>query len=270
MGIMEVIKKGFSETTKLMNVVLVFFVFNVVIGMISLPLTNPANAGNPGTVTLSVVSSILFFLVFIFLQGGAMGTVKDQIKTASSNLAEFAGYGKNFYLRILGLLLVYLLIAIGVVLVLALISAGILLLGDNVATRSIVAVIVTIVAVGIITLLVYPIYSVVVDDCGPIAALKNGVVVAKNNFGKTLGVFIVMLLISLLISLIIGFLAGLVTIPLGDTVSRILLAIVNAAVQSYIPIVMMVAFMSLYMALSGGSAPQPVQAQEPAGGEPTV
>ena len=187
MGIMEVIKKGFGETSKLLNVVRVFFVFNVVIGLLSLPLTDPANAGNPATVTLSVVSSVLFFLVFIFLQGGAMGTVKDQIKTASSSLAQFTSYGKSFYLRILGLLLVYLLIAVGIVLVLSLISAGILLLGDNVATRSIVAVIVTVVAVAVITLLVYPIYSIVVDDCGPIAALKNGVTVAKNNFFKTLG-----------------------------------------------------------------------------------
>ena len=127
MGIFETVKKGFTQASKLMNVVLVFFVFNVVIGLISLPLANPVRAGNPGIITISIISSILFFLVFIFLQGGALGMVKDQIKTAATSMAQFTVYGKKFYLRILGLLLMYLLIAVGIVLLLGLISAGILL-----------------------------------------------------------------------------------------------------------------------------------------------
>lgn len=256
MGIMEAIKKGFGQTSKLMNVVLVFFIFNVVIGLISLPLANPARAGNPGIVAVSIISSIIFFLIFIFLQGGALGLVKDRIKTASASMAQFTEYGKKFYLRILGLLLLYILIAVGIVLILSLISAGLLLLGDNIVTRSIVATVVTVVAVAVITLLVYPIYSIVVDDIGALAALKKGVAVAKSNFWKTLGLFILMLLISLLISLIIGFIIGLVTVPLSVGISQVLIAIVNAAVQSYIPIVMMVAFMSFYMSLTAGAAPQ--------------
>ena len=85
----------------------------------------------------------------LILQGGALGTVKDQIKTGASSLAQFPTYGKTFYLRILGLLLLYILLAIGIVLVLSLISAGVLLLGDNIATRSIVATLVTIADVTI-------------------------------------------------------------------------------------------------------------------------
>ncbi|MFQ5953025.1 MAG: hypothetical protein ACE5JK_06445, partial [Candidatus Omnitrophota bacterium] len=158
MGVLEAVKKGFVQTMKLMNVVLVFFVFNIVIGLISLPLANPARAGNPGIIAVSIISSILFFLIFIFLQGGALGTVKDLIKTGTASLAQFPEYGKKFYLRILGLLLLYILIAIGIVLVLSLLSAGVLLLGDNIATRSIVATIVTIAAIAAITLLIYPIY----------------------------------------------------------------------------------------------------------------
>jgi hypothetical protein len=250
MGILEAVKKGFGQTTRLMNVVLVFFVFNVVIGLISLPLANPARAGNPGIVAVSIISSIIFFLIFIFLQGGALGTVKDMIKTGAASLAQFPTYGKKFYLRILGLLLLYILIAIGIVLVLSLISAGVLLLGDNIATRSIVATIVTIVAIAAITLLIYPIYVIVIEDVGPFAALKKGVSVAKKNFWPTLGLFVVLLLASLLISLVIGFIVGLITVPFGTNISQIVIAIVNAAVQSYIPIVMMVAFMSFYMALT--------------------
>ncbi|MFC1644164.1 hypothetical protein ACFL5C_02445 [Candidatus Omnitrophota bacterium] len=254
MGVLGVIKKAFTQTSKLMNVVLVFFVFNVVIGLISLPLANPARAGNPGIVAISIISSILFFLIFIFLQGGALGLVKDQLKTATASMAQFMVYGKKFYLRILGLLLLYILIAIGVVLLLSLVSAGILLLGDNIVTRSLVATIVTVVAVAVITLLVYPIYTIIVEDTGAFAALKKGIQVAKSNFWKTLGLFMAMLGISLLISLIIGFILGLVTVPLGANVSQVLIAIVNAAVQSYIPVVMMIAFMSFYIFLTEAQA----------------
>ncbi|MFH1665831.1 MAG: hypothetical protein ABIA77_06780 [Candidatus Omnitrophota bacterium] len=249
MGILDAIKKGFGLASELMNLVVVFFVFNIVIGLISLPLANPARAGNPGIVAVSIISSILFFLVFIFLQGGALGLVQDQIKTASASIAQFPSYGKKFYLRILGLLLLYILIAIGIVLLLGLVSAGILLLGDNIVTRSIVAALVTVVAIAAVTLLVYPIYSIVVDDLGAVMALRKGVVTAKANFGRTLGLFVTMLIISLLISLVIGFIVGLVTVPLPMNISQILIAIINAAVQSYIPIVMMGAFMGFYLSL---------------------
>jgi len=261
MGILEAVKKGFGQTAKLMHVVLVFFVFNVVIGLISLPLANPARAGNPGIIAVSIISSILFFLVFILLQGGALGLVKDQIKTASASMAQFMNYGKKFYLRILGLLLMYILIAIGIVLLLSLVSAGILLLGDNIITRSIVAVLVTVAAVGVITMLIYPIYVIVAEDTGAVAALKKGMGVAKSNFWKTFGLFLVLLVISLLISLIVGFIIGLVTVPLSPGISQILVAVVNAAVQSYIPIVMMVAFMGFYMALAPSCA---AETKEPA------
>lgn len=253
MGVIEAIKRGFALTGKLMNVVFLFFVFNVAIGLISLPLANPARAGEPGIVAMSVISSILFFLLFIFLQGGALGLVKDLIKTGSASMANLAKYGKVFYLRILGLLLIYIVIAVGVVLLFGLVGAGILLIGDNIVTRSIVAAIVTAAAIAIITFLVYPIYSVVADDVNPLMALKKGVVIAKANFWKTLGLFIVMLLISLAISLIVGFIVGLVTVPLPAKVGPVLIAIANGLVQSYLPIVMMGAFMSFYMALSSGS-----------------
>ncbi len=251
MGIVEAIKKGFSVTGRLMNVVVIFFVFNLIVGFLSLPLANPANAGNPAIVAVSVVMSIVFFFAFVFLQGGALGLVKDQLKTGVASTANFAVYGKTYYLRILGLLLMYLLIAVGVVLILALISAGLLLIGDNVVVRALVATIITIAAVGIITFLLYPIYSVVADDLTPVPALRKGILVAKANFGRTLGLFILMLVISVVISIIVGFLAGIISIPMGETISRIILTVLNAAVQSYVPMVMMIAFMGFYMAIEG-------------------
>ena len=252
MTIFDAVKKGFTQTGKLMNVVLVFFVFNVVVGLISLPLANPDKVGDPGVIAISVISSILFFLVFIFLQGGALGLVKDQLKSASASMAQFTDYGKKFYVRILALLMMYILLAVAVVLVLSLISAGILLLGDNMATRSVVAMLVTIVAIGVITLLLYPIYVIVAEDTGAVAALKKGIETAKSNFWRTLGLFALMLVVSLVISLVIGFVIGIISVPLPAQASQVLVALVNAAVQSYIPIVMMVAFLSYYMSLTSG------------------
>ncbi len=252
MTIFDAAKKGFVQAGKLMNVVLVFFVFNVVVGLISLPLANPDRAADPGVLAVSVISSILFFLIFIFLQGGALGLVKDQLKSASASMAQFMDYGKKYYLRILTLLIIYILLAIAVVLVLSLISAGVLLLGDNMATRSIVAMLVTVVAIGVITLLLYPIYAIAADDAGAIVALRNGMEVAKSNFWKTLGLFALMLVVSLVISLIVGFIIGIISVPLPAQVSQVIVALVNAAVQSYIPIVMMVSFMAYYMSLTSG------------------
>jgi len=57
-----------------------FFVFNLIVLFISLPLSNPARATQPGTVVASVIVSILFFLVFIFFQGGALGLTLDLLK----------------------------------------------------------------------------------------------------------------------------------------------------------------------------------------------
>ena len=251
MGILESVIKGFKEAGKLMNIIVIFFVFNVIVGLIGLPLSNPANAQNPGVASLSIIVSLVFFLFFILLQGGALALVRDKIKTSLIDMGKFLEYGKEFYLRILLLLLAYMIIAIGIVIVLSLISAGILLMGDNVITRTLVAAIVTIASVAIITLLVYPIYAIVAENIGVVEALKKGISVAKDNFWKTMGLFIVLLIISMAVSLAIGFIVGLVSVAMPQILGQIIITIANAAVQSYIPVVMMVAFMGLYLALSG-------------------
>ncbi len=253
MGIVEIVKKSFGQVSKLLNVVLIFFVFNGIIGLISLPLSDPARSGEPGIIVLSIISSLLFFLVFVLLQGGTLGVIKDQIKGNTCDLSQIIEYGKKFYTRILTLLLIYILVAIGAVLILSMVSAGILLLGDNLVTRSLVAIVVTAAAVGMITLLVYPIYAIVAEDSSALEGFKKGVATAKDNFVKTLGLFMGLLIISLVISLIIGFITGLVTVPLGGNIGQVIIAIVNAAVQSYISVVMMVAFMSFYLSVSSAS-----------------
>ncbi|NQT32267.1 MAG: hypothetical protein HQ594_01175 [Candidatus Omnitrophica bacterium] len=281
MGIIEAIKKGFSETSRLMNVVAVFFVFNVVVGLISLPLANPARVGDPGILTISFIVSIVFFLAFVFLQGGAMGLVKEQIKTGITSIANIFEYGKKFWTRILWLLIFYIIITTVVVALLIMASTGIMLIGDNIITRALVAFVIAVVGLTIITFLIYPVYTIVIEDevvqagvfsgcASAFNALKRGISVALANFWITMALFLLMLIISLVISLIVGLIVGVITIPLPLALSQIVITIFNSAVQSYIPIVMMVAFMSFYMALTSGlasSAPAAPEEETPQGGE---
>lgn len=250
MGIVEAIKKGFSLSGKLINIVALFFILNLIMGLVSLPLARPENAGNPTIAALSIAISLVFFLIFIFLQGGALGLVKDLHKTNACSVSNFSEYGKKYYVRILGLLLLYIAIAVVLVLVLGLAGSGILAIARNTFTSALVGGIAAIVAIATIVLLLYPIYALVADDSGVIQALKKGVQTGKENFWNTLGLFLLLALISVLISLVIGFVIGLITAPLPLTVSQVIITIVNSAVQSYLPIVMMVALMGYYLGLS--------------------
>ena len=260
MGAVEAIVKGFSLSGKLLKVVLIFFVLNAVMGLISLPLTAPENVGQPGIIAISFVLSAVFFLIFVFLQGGALGLARDIHKTGSSEMSNFVPYGKKYYLKILGLLMLYILIALALVMVLALIGSGVLALANNAFTKAFIGVLATVVVMVTIVVLLFPIYSIVSDESGVMKALKKGVKLGRDNFWPVAGLFLLLLITSVLISLVIGFIMGLVTVPLPFTVSQIIITIVNSAVQSYIAIVMMLALMGYYLALkkevAGSEGPQ--------------
>ncbi|MGB2706328.1 MAG: hypothetical protein WBC74_05705 [Candidatus Omnitrophota bacterium] len=257
MGVIEAVKKGFTLSGKLLKVMLLFFILNAVMGLISLPLARPENVGNPGVAAISFILSLIFFAIFIYLQGGALGLTRDIHKTGSFDMSNFSVYGKKYYLKILGLLLLYILIAIGIVLVLALVGSGILGISDNAFTRTLVFGVAAVVALFTIVLLLFPIYSIVADEHSVIQAFKKGVKTGKDNFWPVLGLFALLVIISIFISLVIGFIIGLITVPLPLALGQVLITIVNSAVQSYIPIVMMLALMGYYLSLTKESgAPQ--------------
>lgn len=251
MAIVETIKKSFGLSGKLTKVIMIFFILNVIVGLISLPLAKPENAGKPGIVAISFVISIIFFIIFIFLQGGALGLARDVHKTGSADMSNFSVYGKKYYVRILGLLLLYILIALAIVLVLSLIGSGILALANNPFLRTLIGVVAGVAAFFVIVLLLLPIYAIVADDSGVIASLKKGIQLGRENFWKIAGLFLCLVIISVLISLVVGFVIGLVTVPLPFTITQVIITVVNSAVQSYIPIVMMLALMGYYLGISG-------------------
>lgn len=257
MGAIEAVKKGFGLSGKLMKVVTIFFALNVIMGLISLPLARPENAGKPGIIALSFAISAVFFIIFIFLQGGALGLAKDACKTGSADFANFVSYGKKYYIRILGLLLLYILIALGLVLILSLVGSGILALANNTFMRTLVGVIAGVVAFLVIVLLLFPIYAIVADEMGVVAALKKGIALGRENFWNITRLFLCLVIISVLISLAVGFIIGLVTVPLPFTLTQVIITVVNSAVQSYIPIVMMLALMGYYLGLAGKGSEGP-------------
>jgi len=259
MGVVEAITKGFMLSGKLIKVVYLFFILNVIMGLISLPLSRPENVGNPAIAGISFAISIVFFGIFIFLQGGALGMARDIHKTGVCEMSRFVAYGKKYYLKILGLLLLYILIAVGIVLILALLGSGILAIGNNAFAKTLIGVIAGAVALFTITLLLFPIYSIVADEAGVIQALKKGVKLGRENFWVILGLFVVLVIISVLISLVIGLIIGLITAPLPFTLGQVIITIVNSAVQAYIPIIMMLALMGFYLGMTAKESETPQQ-----------
>ncbi len=250
MGITEAVKKGFTLSGKLFKVIALFFILNLVMGLVSLPLAKPENIGNPSVAVISFILSLLFFLIFIYLQGGALGAARDVHKSGSWDMSNFSVYGKKYYMRILGLLALYTLVALAIVLILALIGSGVLSISDNAFTRTLVFGVAAIIALFTVILLLLPIYSIVADEKSVMQALKKGVKLGKEHFWPLLGLFTLLIVISIFISLTAGFAIGLATVPLPLLPGQVLITIVNSAVQSYIPIVMMLALMGYYLSLS--------------------
>ena len=84
MTIIESVGKGFSLSSKLLKVILIFFVVNFIMGLIALPFSGPENVGNPQAAAGAFAIGLLSVLVFVFIQGGALGLVRDLLKKTRS------------------------------------------------------------------------------------------------------------------------------------------------------------------------------------------
>lgn len=256
MGIIETVKKGLTLSVKQVNLIVLFFIVNAVMGLISMPFANPENAGQAPVIAASLGISLVFFLIFIFLQGGALGILKDVYKQGSGVFSNFVSYGKKFYLRILGLFLLYIAIALIIVLLLALAGSGLLAIADNAFMRGLVAAIAIVIMFATIVELIFPIYIIICEDTSVIKAFVKGLKISWDNFWKVLGLFLVLAIIAVIIGLVVGLVTGLVTFPLPFVLGQVILTIVNSLVQSFIAILMWTAFMGYYLNLKGSEASQ--------------
>jgi len=253
---MDAVKKGFGIATKGLGLVLVMIVFNMVWNLASIPLNIAPGATPTPQLTMAVVIfSLLFILTSIFVQGGALGSVRDYIKEGKIKLASFAPYGMKYYLKLLGVgILIILIIAI-VALIAGLIIAGTAPLNNVVVTD--VAIVIAI-AIGVIAGFLYFVplalapYALVSDDLGVIASMKKSIRVTRPLV-KTfllLLLFIILILISVAVALIIGFLAGLAIAAMPVMAGKIFMAVLTSIINGYLGIVMMGSFMTYYLTLS--------------------
>ena len=257
-GILEAVKKGFGIATKSLGLVFVLFIFNLIFNLVSIPLAAKPGAQPTGQATAgAIIFSVLFILISIFIQGGALGIVRDTIKEGRGKLANFASYGLKYYLRLLGLGVLILLIVVIIALIAALLIAGTAPLNNNVITT--IATIIT-VAIAIIVGLLYFIpltlspYALICDETGVIASMKKSLKLVRKPFSRTLTLlllFIILILISLGIGFVIGFLVGMVTAVVPVVVGQVLMGIPTSAVNGILGIVMLEGFVTFYLGLTG-------------------
>lgn len=259
MGVIEAVKKGFGIATKSLSLVAVLIVFNLIWNLASIPLARqggiqaPGAAPTPQITAAALLFSIVFIVVSIFVQGGALGLVKDYIKEGKMKLANFPSYGFKYYLRLLGLGLIIILIIGIIALIAALIIAATAPLNNTVVTviASIIAIIIGAAGLYYVLLLIMSPYSLVCDETGVIGSMKKSIGIVRKAVGRVLLLLVLLILISLGIGFVIGFLTGLVTVAMPAGAGQVVIGIVNSIFNGYLGIVMMAAFMVFYLALTG-------------------
>jgi hypothetical protein len=212
MGVMEVIKKGFGVAAQCLGLVLVLVIFNLIFNLASIPLAvRPGETVTPQATASALALSLVFILASIFLQGGSLGLVRDQIKGGKMALSNFLSYGLKYYLRLLGLGILIVLIIAVIALVAALLIAATIPLKNTIVTviMSVISIIVGAIGLYWIFLLILTPYAIICDELGIIAAMKKSMKTVRRSLGKVLLVLVVLILISLGIGFLVGFLTGL-------------------------------------------------------------
>ena len=255
-GIMEAVKKGFGIATKGIGLVLVMIIFNLAWNLASIPLNvAPGETPTPQTTMAVVIFSLLFIWTSIYVQGGALGSVRDYIKEGKMKLASFASYGMKYYLKLLGVgILIILIIAI-VALIAGLIVAATAPLNNVMVTNIAILIAITI---GVVAGLLYFVplalapYALVSDELGVIESMKKSVRVARPLTKTLLLVllFIILILIAVAVALIVGFLAGFAIAAIPAMAGKIAMAVVTSLINGYLGVVMMGSFMTYYLTLS--------------------
>jgi len=258
MGVFQAIGRGFSEASKLMSAALIFFIYYVVTGVISIPFSQPGAVdanGLPQVSPVTFIIGIVSGLVFVFLQGAVLGLIKDLVKKGAFDIKNVGAYGKKYYLPILGLILLIILIGGILIFAAALVSAGLLAASNNVVTRILVIALLVILGAFVGTFLLYPIYAVVIDDLGPIEAFKKGIQTSAKAFMSSLGFLAVMLVITTLIILTVTLLGMFLGGMMPLIAAQVVTVFINGVVQAYLSMVLMVAVTVFYLAKSNQAVP---------------
>ncbi len=256
-GVFEAIKRGFGIAAKSLGLVLILIIFNLIGNLASMPFAVPAGqTPAPQMMTGALIFTAVFILISIFIQGGALGLVRDSIKEGSMKLTSFISYGAKYYVKLLGLgVLIVLIIGI-VALIAALLIAVTAPLNNPVISGIAIAIAI---AIGVVASLFYFIpfalspYALICEGLGVIASMKRGLVIAKKPFVRIfllILLFAILILIALGVGVVFGFIVGMISAVVPAMAGKILMAVVTSVINGYLGIVMMAAFMTYYLDLA--------------------
>jgi len=261
MGIFQTIGKSCVQTIKFSRIILIMFGYFLVFGLLMLPFAGEdATAGLGETNPIGILISIIGMFVLVFIQGGALSAVRDFIKTGSFKMSDLIENGKKYYTRLLSYVGLILGATIVIMVIIAVIIAGILAVSNNIFTQVIVGALLTAAAITAMIFFLYPIYIIVAEDTGPIAALKKGLEISKNNFWQTLLLMLILFIGLFLASFLIGFLLIGISAFLPNIVGRIITIIISSVLQSAFTMLIMVVIMNYYLSLTTGAGKQEPQA----------
>jgi hypothetical protein len=259
--IMEAIKKGFGVAGKAMGLVAILFVFNLIFNLAGIPLAaKPGTPPAPQFTIAAVIFSLLFVLISIFIQGGTLGLVRDHIKEGKMKLGNFASYGLKYYIKLLGLGVVIILLVGVVAIVAALLIAGTAPINNTIVTAIAITIALAIaVVVGLFYFVPFTLspYAIICDEAGVVQSLKKCLSVVRHPVSRLFSLillFVLLILISLGIGFVLGFVVGLISVVMPANVGQILMAVVTSAINGYLGVVMMAAFMTFYLEISKKTA----------------
>jgi len=240
---MDSIRKAFVLSLKAATIFCVITVFNIIVNVINLMvIPAPVNAEMDIKKSLAVIGiGLLFFLLAIFIQGGVIAYIKELVKSGSASLASFISNGSKYFLRMLGIVIITIVIALG---------WGVLFFGILSALLPALKVALLILGliflIGIMILLILPAYALVGSDLGVMASMRKGVSVTAANFLKVVGILVILIIVGIVVMFIASFITGLLAIPfkqVGGYVAAIVMAISSAVVTLLADI----AYMDFYL-----------------------
>jgi len=254
MGIIDIIKKGFSIVHRNLGLLVVVFVFNLIATLVRLPFTPAAPVGSAATPpSLPLIGlTFLFGILGIFVFGGVLGYLKEYIKTQAGNLNNFISSGSQYFLRILG---VWVLVAV-VVMFFGMIGA--LGLSIGIAVKNLIGTVLAIafvliaggIGVYLFMLMIMSPYVVVADGLGPVSAIKKSIDFVRKSLLKVVGLFLLLMLISLGIGFLVGVVVGVLTLILKGAGAKVLIAIIGSAFNAYVNVLIPSCFLLFYMTSS--------------------
>ncbi|MDD5679753.1 MAG: hypothetical protein PHI59_00710 [Candidatus Omnitrophica bacterium] len=240
---LDSIKKAFMLSVAAVKIFLVISAFNIFINVINLMvIPAPVNAEMDIKKSLTVIGlGIIFFFAAIFIQGGVITYIKELVKSGSTGLASFISNCGKYFMRMLGIILITILIAVG---------WGVLFLGILPAMLPALKVVFLILGfislIGILLLLILPAYALVTGDLGVMASMRKGVSVAAANFLQIIGILIILVIISIVIMFIASLITGLLSIPFKGMVNYVA-AVVMAISSAIVTLLADIAYMDFYL-----------------------